>query len=400
MPYATAILSTLKRSSTLPFSLASVQAQTEQRLEILVVLDGATQACREVALNAARCDARVRVLDLPKDRGAGEFNVDFAISTSRSDRIFYIDDDDLWLPNHVERLGPLLDHADVADSRVCSVDRRGGLHLGPCRGSSQRIRSLLGSAQLKLLYDTHMGHRKDAYGKFSTWFAHPETGFAVYGLLAGFANHPDCRWASCDAVTALSIHGASRPDMSPAARANEIAQLGAQLGEMGGVLSRTNSLFHLFRLLMIDRPDGGTLDDYLATRGGYGRDYFGGPERDLFALFTPAPPSEPAAVALACSLAEPVEYGGLFESIAAAYFTAYGQLDHERILLAAATQTGPNQALRLAAYSVALCRRDAAEALAVARQAVALGPDPVGSLARWAGKLSQQTLTSPGARPG
>ena len=116
-PYATVILPTLNRWSTLPWSLASVQAQTETSLEIFVVLDGALPACREIAVTAARADKRIQVLDLPKDPGSGERNVDFAISQTCSDRIFYIDDDDLWLPNHVERLGPLLEQADIVDSR-------------------------------------------------------------------------------------------------------------------------------------------------------------------------------------------------------------------------------------------------------------------------------------------
>ena len=143
-PYATVILPTLNRASTLPFALASVQAQSVQSLEIFVVLDGATAACRDAAASIARTDGRIRIFDLPKGRGGGADSIDHAIMRASAQRIFYIDDDDLWLPDHVAQLGPLLEFADVADSRVCSVDRNGGTHLAACRGSNGRVRELLG----------------------------------------------------------------------------------------------------------------------------------------------------------------------------------------------------------------------------------------------------------------
>ncbi len=388
MARASVILPTFDRSSTLPFALASVQAQTERAIEIVVVLDGATPACRDIAATAARSDDRIRVMDFAKDAGHGEHNVDLAVSACASGRIFYIDDDDLWLPRHVELLLPCLERADIVDSRICSLDRSGGLNLGPCRGSSAPLREHLAMGRLKMLYDTHIAHRKDAYGRFSSWVAPEGPGDRVWGFLAGFARHPDCKWVSCDEVTAISIHGAARRDMTAAARAAEIAHWSGELDGLEARLRNANSTFHLFRLLMIDPPRGGTLDEYLAPRGGYGGNLSGGPESDVFALFTPSPPPQPVAVALALALSEPVESGYLIESIALTYFNAYGQPGHERILLQAATAEGANQASRLANYSVALCRRDLAKALDVAREALALGPDPVGSLARWAEKLS------------
>ena len=256
------------------------------------------------------------------------------------------------------------------------------------------MREHLAGGRLKMIYDTHIAHRKDAYGRISSWAAPASMGDRVWGFLAGFARHPECRWVSCDEVTAISIHGAARRDMSAAARATEIAQWCGELDRLDGLLADANSSFHLFRLLMIDPPRGGTLTEYLAPRGGYGASPPRPMETDIFALFTPTPPPEPAAVALARVLSEPVELGYLFESIALAFFNAYGQEGHERILLQAAQTAGPNKASRLANYSVALCRRDLAKALEVAQQALALGPDPAGSLARWVENLSSRVKTN------
>jgi hypothetical protein len=83
------------------------------------------------------------------------------------------------------------------------------------------------------------------------------------------------------------------------------------------------------------------------------------------------------------ALSEPVESGYLFEAIAFVLFEAYGQLAHERILRDVALRRGANRAARMAAYSAALSRTDLPAAKKLAREAEALGPDPVGALARW-----------------
>lgn len=381
-PFASVVLPTLNRASTLSFALASVQSQTERSLEIMIALDGATEACRHIAVEAAREDDRIRILDLPKSPGDGAESVHRAVVESSADRIFYIDDDDLWLPDHVSRLGSFLADADVADSRVCSVDRQGGLHLGPCRGSSMRVRELLSSGRLKLIYDTHVAHRRDAYGTYSQWRSGGRHGIGVYDFLAGLAAHPQCRWASCDAVTALSIHGAARRDLSPAARAAELEVWRQRMARIDQFVESADVRFHLFRLLMAENPGETGIADYLMAHGCYDG-VSQGHGRTLIALFSASPPSETEAADLAVALSEPVESGYLFEAVAFVLFEAYGQSAHERILKGVALRRGANRAARMAAYSAALSRTDLPAAKKLAREAEALGPDPVGALARW-----------------
>jgi len=384
-PYATVILPTLDRASTLPFALASVQTQSVQSLEIFVVLDGATVACRDAAGSIARTDERIRIFDLPKGKGGAADNIDHAIMRASAQRIFYIDDDDLWLSDHVAQLGPLLEWADVADSRVCSVDRNGRTHLAACRGCNARVRELLAVGRLKMLYDTHIAHRKDAYGRISRWRSGASDG--VEAFLAGLAKSPTCRWSSCDAVTALSFHGAARRDMPAELRAAELAFWTSLLGRRQEIRSGADALFHLFRLFIFD-PPAGTAESYFVARGCYADIASGTQHRALFDLCRRSPPPESVAVELACRLSEPVESGYLFENIALACFEAYGQATHERILREVAMRGGINKAARLAAYSAALVRRDRALALATARQAHAIGPDPIGALGRWCDRLA------------
>lgn len=387
-PAASVILPTHDSASTLPYALRSVQEQSEGNLEILLVLDGSPPACKEIAYGATRSDTRIKVLDRAKDAHHGVQNIHDAVLRAQGNSIFYIDDDDLWLPNHVARLTPFLEHADIADSRTASLDRRGKLHLTPCGYANDRMRTLLAEGIFKSIYDTHIAHRKDAYGRFSTWVTSRPIKGSVWNFLAGFAAQPDCRWVSCNDVTAISLHGAARRDMPAEARAEEIARFAALLPNAAAYIATATTHFHLFRLLTADPPSQGeAFASYLAVRGAYKGVGTVSGENALFALFGSKPPSDDAAAELATELAEPVESTYLSLSIAAIFFQAYGLDRHEAILAAAADRTA--HAGTLASYSAAMTHRDVTQALALARKARAIGPDPVGALAGWVSHLSE-----------
>ena len=222
----------------------------------------------------------------------------------------------------------------------------------------------------------------------SHWLSDGPTKWAVWNFLIGFARHPECRWASCKRVTAVSIHGAARQDFTPSERASEISQFFESMRDFDKALSEASVIFHLFRLLIVDAPHDESFPDYMLARGGYEIALMGQREGALFSLFTRSPPDHDVAVVLAGELAEPVESGYMFESVALAYFEAYGQDEHEEILLRSAAETGSNKAARLAAYSVALFRRDRTAACEIASQAIEIGPDPVGTIAHWLDRIS------------
>lgn len=385
---ASVILPTHDRASTLPYALRSVQAQSEKNLEILLVLDGSPPACKEIAYGAAASDPRIKVFDCAKDAQSGIFNIHNAVLRAQGAAIFYIDDDDLWLPDHVARLSRFLADADIVDSRTASLDRKGTLHLTPCRCSNSRMRALLASGTFKSIYDTHVGHRRDAYGRFSTWTTSRQIKGTVWNFLAGFAAQPDCRWVSCDDVTAISLHGAARRDMTPEVRAEEIARLAAVLPVAATHIAAATTYFHLFRLLRSDAPSQTeSLASYLAARGGYQGVGATSGENALFALFGSSPPADDLAAEVACDLAEPIEGSYLSWAVADVWFRAYGLERHQAILASAAARQ--SNAGTLAAYSAAMAHNDVPAALALAQRALEIGPDPIGSLAGWVSHLTE-----------
>jgi glycosyltransferase involved in cell wall biosynthesis len=102
-PLVSVVLPTRNRASLLRTTLASVQAQTWRRLEILVVDDGSTDDTPAVLREIADRDARIRVLRLEPPHGAAVAR-NRAIEDARGDYIAFQDDDCMWTPDKVEVL--------------------------------------------------------------------------------------------------------------------------------------------------------------------------------------------------------------------------------------------------------------------------------------------------------
>ena len=79
-------------------TIESALAQTYSNVEIIVVDDGSTDATQEVV---RRFGDRVRYLRQPNQGGAAARNQ--GISAARGDWVAFLDQDDLWLPEKLER---------------------------------------------------------------------------------------------------------------------------------------------------------------------------------------------------------------------------------------------------------------------------------------------------------
>jgi glycosyltransferase involved in cell wall biosynthesis len=389
-PYASVVLPTHDRAATLPCALASVQAQTMREIEILLVLDGASDACRRIARDAAADDPRVRVFDLPKAPGTEKVNVDHALGEASAPRIFYIDDDDLWLPGHVATLGPALDDADIADTRVASLGVLAPcLHLAACRPGGATSRAQLAAYVRKDLFDTHLAHRR-------TWLGgragrDPASTRPIWDLLAAFARDPQCRWRSLEPVTAISLHGAARRHLTHAARGREIVALAALLAQdaadpLGAMPA--DRLYYLFNLLATCPPGEVDFAGYAAQHGVYADLVVDRDCRLLYGLFQPPAPGWPDAARLLARMAALVVAGYRFGRLAPVLRAAYGAPGAARICaLAAELPDAPRAAIAmveaLLAHPV-----DRPRGLAIARAAAAAGPDPVGEIAGWIGRAT------------
>jgi glycosyltransferase involved in cell wall biosynthesis len=112
-PLVSVVLPTRNRPKRLFGALQSVLAQSYSNLEVLVVDDASTVPVADAVEAVARCDSRVRLFRLAKNSGAAVARNE-AFSHARGGVIAFIDDDDLWKPQKLERqIQFLSDHPHV-----------------------------------------------------------------------------------------------------------------------------------------------------------------------------------------------------------------------------------------------------------------------------------------------
>lgn len=124
-PRFTVLMPTHYRSDIIGLAIQSVLAQTEPSFELLVVGDGAEPGTAEAVM--AIDDPRIRWFDFPKAPNFGYANRNRALREARGELVAFAADDDLMLPDHLERLGACFDDPAVlwAYSRALWVSADG-----------------------------------------------------------------------------------------------------------------------------------------------------------------------------------------------------------------------------------------------------------------------------------
>lgn len=99
-PLVSAVIPTRYRPESLRLAVESALAQTHTIAEVVVVIDGPDPATESMlgALN----EPRVRVVALPAPMGGSDAR-NAGVEAARGEWIAFLDDDDEWLPNKIER---------------------------------------------------------------------------------------------------------------------------------------------------------------------------------------------------------------------------------------------------------------------------------------------------------
>ena len=130
------VLPTHDRPDRLGGALASVLAQTYRHLEVLVVDDGSARPVDDVVDRVAGDDRRVTLSRNGTPRGAAAAR-NVALSRAVGDVITFIDDDDRWLPDKLERQLAYLDahpRVDIVTSDFEVADESSGRRPAVFRG--------------------------------------------------------------------------------------------------------------------------------------------------------------------------------------------------------------------------------------------------------------------------
>ncbi|ABF53283.1 glycosyltransferase family 2 protein [Sphingopyxis alaskensis] len=91
-----------KAADIIAETICSVQSQTHREWEMLIAEDCGPDETRAIVREFARADPRVRLLQMPVNGGPAAAR-NLALSTAKGRWLAFLDSDDLWLPEKLER---------------------------------------------------------------------------------------------------------------------------------------------------------------------------------------------------------------------------------------------------------------------------------------------------------
>jgi teichuronic acid biosynthesis glycosyltransferase TuaG len=98
----TVVVPCFNASAFLRATIDSVLAQSYHRLELIVVDDRSTDDSAEIVRSYAGCDARVSLLQMPRNAGAPAAPRNAGVAAARGEWVAFLDADDLWHPRKLE----------------------------------------------------------------------------------------------------------------------------------------------------------------------------------------------------------------------------------------------------------------------------------------------------------
>lgn len=180
-----------RAESVIGETIMSVIAQTHSNWEMLIVEDCSPDNTRDVIRQWAQTDPRVQLIALERNCGPAMAR-NAAIERASGRWIAFLDSDDLWLPQKLERT---LEHAKAHQAaltftgfrRITADGRTIGRYVGAPRSLSYR--QLLGNTAIAtstVLLDRNVvgdiRMKKTFYDDFDCWLQILKRGHLAYGL--------------------------------------------------------------------------------------------------------------------------------------------------------------------------------------------------------------------------
>lgn len=191
VPLVSIVTPAYRAARFLPATLASVEAQGEPDWELLVVDDASPDETAEIAAAAAAREPRIRLLRQPENRGPAAAR-NRALAAARGRYVAFLDADDLWLPQKLERQIAFMRATDAAISFTAfrrideSGTRTGRLIRVPARLAYRQLLKNTAIANLTAMVDTRrtgpLRMTDKGYDDFILWLGLLQRGFVAHGL--------------------------------------------------------------------------------------------------------------------------------------------------------------------------------------------------------------------------
>jgi len=214
-PKFTILLPTsIDRGLLLPYSVGSVQNQSIQDFELLIIGDGVNDFTRGVIQDLQSKDSRIHFFDFPKHPRRGEENRHEVLKQAKGKYVAYLCDRDLMLPNHLETLGHYLQDSNFASTLNYSIVNN-NLRLGFKNIEDPRSASWVLSC---------VGHSLSFYMKLPFgWRTTPKGIYTDEYMWSQFLDHPECKPFSGLEPTILWFKRGDHPGLSSEERMKELS---------------------------------------------------------------------------------------------------------------------------------------------------------------------------------
>jgi len=209
---ATVLIPTHNHGPLLYHSVATALTQTVSNIEVFIVGDGVNDETRKVVTELTE-DERVRFFDHPKGPRNGELYRHAVLAEAQGEVVCYLADDDLWLPNHIQKMRSLLRNANFCHAPYFLVDADGILRA-PVQGDLEltlhRNHILTGNNRIPLSFGAHTldFYRQLPFG----WRTTPLGTATDLHMWQQFLAHPSCRPVTSALPTALNFPDLMRKD--------------------------------------------------------------------------------------------------------------------------------------------------------------------------------------------
>lgn len=220
---STVLLPVLRPPYFLPNSIKSVLSQTVRELELFVICDGAPPETVECAQEFARSDSRVKVFSFLKGKRHGEEHLHTVLAKASGNFVAYLEDDDLWFPNHIEELERLFRTADFGHTIHVRGHPDGSVESLPSDLGNQDFRQRFLDDLFNRFGYSFCGHRLDAYRRLPEgWKPAPAGIFNDLHMWRKFLRVSEFNFGTRMVITAVSLPSHLREHMSLEERAREM----------------------------------------------------------------------------------------------------------------------------------------------------------------------------------
>jgi hypothetical protein len=232
---ATVFVPTHDHGPLVELAVDSALRQTLQSFEIFIVGDGVPDAARPFIERLVARDGRIRFFDFPKRGRTGEPHRNAVLSEARGRAVCYLADDDLWLPDHLERLVPALDSTDFVHSIALRVYPDGHLETLVVDLANPRFRQLVVEGSSRIHF-SGAGHSLDLFRRLPYGWRETPAGIPTdYYMWRHVLEQPDVSASTLIVPTALVFPSALRSGSTADERLAELQAWHRRLSAPGFV---------------------------------------------------------------------------------------------------------------------------------------------------------------------